>query len=101
MARYVIAGLVVFILIIVLYCTAKICKQLQAENFELKENIEKQQKTIADLLRHAEEVAQISQDKGKVEDAIQNAKTDEELVNIANAIIGINNDKLPKQAKKR
>ena len=101
MTGYIIAGLVVFILIIILYCTAKVCKQLQVENFELKENIGKQQKTIADLLRHAEEVAQISQDKGKVEDAIQNAKTDEELVNIANAIVGINNDKLPKQTKKR
>ena len=101
MTGYIIAGLVIFVLIIILYFMAKICKQLQAENFELKEDIEKQQKTIADLLRHAEEVAQISQDKGKVEDAIQNAKTDEELVNIANAIIGINNDKLPKQTKKR
>lgn len=101
MTGYIIAGLIIFVLIIVLYFTGKVCKQLQAENFELKESVNKQNKTIADLLRYAEEVAAISQDKGKVENAIQNAKTNEELVNIANAIISVNNDKLQKQTKKR
>ena len=37
MTGYVIAGLVIFVLIIVLYFTAKVCKQLQNENFEIKE----------------------------------------------------------------
>lgn len=96
MNGYIIVGLLIFFLMIVLYFTAKVCKQLQAENDELKEEIEKQKKTIAELLRHAEEVAMISADKGKVENEIKNAKTDEELVNIANAIIGVNNDRLRK-----
>lgn len=96
MTGYIIAGLVIFFLIIILYFTAKVCKQLQAENTEIKLEIEKQNKTIAELLRHAEEVALISADRGKVEEEIKNAKTDEELVNIANAIIGVNNDRLRK-----
>ena len=99
MTGYVIAGIIILILVIVLYFTALVCKQLQAENFQLKEKTEAQQKTIADLLRYAEEVASISQDKGKVQEKIENAKTDEELVAIANAIVDTNNS-LRKQAKK-
>ena len=101
MTGYLIAGLIVFILIIVIYFTGHICKQLQADNFELKEQIQKQQKTIADLIRYADEVSRISQDKGKVENAIKEAKTDEELVVIANAIVDANNSSLRQQAKKR
>lgn len=101
MTGYVIAGIIILILVIVLYFTALVCKQLQAENFQLKEKTEAQQKTIADLLRHAEEVSRISQDKGKVQEKIENAKTDEELVNIANAIIDANNASMHQQAKKR
>ena len=101
MTGYVIAGIIILILVIVLYFTALVCKQLQAENFQLKEKTEAQQKTIANLLRYAEEVASISQDKGTVQEKIENAKTDEELVNIANAIIDANNASMHQQAKKR
>ena len=99
MTTILILSAIIFILVLVIYFTGHICKQLQAENFELKEKAEKQQKTIADLLRYAEEVASISQDKGTVQEKIENAKTDEELVAIANAIIDTNNS-LRKQAKK-
>ena len=99
MTTILILSAIIFILVLVIYFTGHICKQLQAENFELKEKAEKQQKTIADLLRYAEEVASISQDKGTVQEKIENAKTDEELVAIANAIIDTNNS-LRKQTKK-
>lgn len=99
MTGYIIAALIIFLLILVLYFTAKVCKQLQAENNEMKETIKTQQKTIADLLRYADEVSRISQDKGKVQEKIENAKTDEELVAIANAIVDANNNSLHKQAK--
>jgi predicted Holliday junction resolvase-like endonuclease len=98
MTGYIIAGLIIFllILIIVLYFTALVCRQLQSENTEIKTEIVKQKATIAELLKHAKEVAHISQDKGKVQEKIENAKTDEELVNIANAIISTNNERLRK-----
>jgi Na+-transporting methylmalonyl-CoA/oxaloacetate decarboxylase gamma subunit len=96
MTGYIIAGVFIFILIIIIYFTAKVCKQLQAENNELKIEFDKQKATIAELLRHAEEIAMISSDKGKVENEIKNAKTDEELVAIANAIISTNNDRVRK-----
>ena len=101
MSAYIIMGLIILILVLVIYFTAHVCKQQQADNFELKEQIQKQQKTIADLLRYADEVSQISQDKGKVENAIKEAKTDEELVAIANAIVDANNSSLRQQVKKR
>ena len=93
---YIIAIAVLAICSGVISVMSRICKQLQAENFEIKESLEKQQKTIADLLRYADEISRISQDKGKVENAIQNAKTDEELVDIANAIVNANNNRLRK-----
>lgn len=96
MTGYIIAGLIIFLLIIILYFTAKVCKQLQTENNEMKIEFEKQKSTIAELLRHAEEVAMISADRGKVENEIKNAKTNEELVAIANAIVNANNDRLCK-----
>lgn len=99
MTTILILSAIIFILVLVIYFTGHICKQLQAENFELKDKAEAQQKTIADLLRYAEEVASISQDKGTVQEKIANAKTDEELVAIANAIIDTNNS-LRKQDKK-
>lgn len=96
MTGYIIAGVFIFILIIIIYFTAKVCQQLQAENNELKIEFDKQKATIAELLRHAEEIAMISSDKGKVENEIKNAKTDEELVAIANAIVSTNNDRVRK-----
>ncbi|MBQ1778307.1 MAG: hypothetical protein IIZ93_09155 [Acidaminococcaceae bacterium] len=93
---YIIAAAILAISCGVTAVMAKICKELQAENFELKETLEKQQKTIADLLRYSEEVARISSDRGNVEEAIKSAKTDEDLVNIANAILSTNNDRVRK-----
>ena len=93
---YIIAAAILAISCGVIAVMAKICRQLQAENFEIRETLEKQQKTIADLLRYSEEVARISSDKGTVEEAIKSAETDEDLVYIANAILSANNDRVRK-----
>lgn len=86
----------IIILFALIYITAHHCRKLQAENRELEEALEKQKATIAELLRHAEEIALIRSDKGKVENAIKEAETDDELVAIANAIVDANNGKLRK-----
>ena len=52
---YIIAAAILAISCGVTAVMAKICKELQADNFELKETLEKQQKTIADLLRYSED----------------------------------------------
>lgn len=71
-------------------------KKERQERKEAEEQIQKQNTTIAELLRHSEEIALITQDKGKVENEIKKAKTDQELVDIANAIVGLNNNRVRK-----
>jgi hypothetical protein len=51
---------------------------------------------MAYLVQHAEEIAEIESDQSKVQEEIHNAKTDEEVADIINAIININNAKLRK-----
>ena len=93
---YLIAVAIAAIAIGVISALNKMLKQAKEEKKEAEEQIQKQNTTIAELLRHAEEISIIAQDKGKVENEIKKAKTDEELVEIANAIISVNNDRLRK-----
>ncbi|MBQ1778237.1 MAG: hypothetical protein IIZ93_08805 [Acidaminococcaceae bacterium] len=93
---YIIAIAVLAICGGVISAMAEKLKAARQREKEAEEKLERQQKTIADLLRYADEISRISQDKGKVENAIQNAKTDEELVDIANAIVNANNNRLRK-----
>ena len=93
---YLIAVAIAAIAIGVISALNGMLKKAKEEKKEAEEQIQKQNKTIAELLRHAEEISIIAQDKGKVENEIKKAKTDEELVEIANAIISVNNDRLRK-----
>lgn len=96
MTIYIICGAVFLLLILCFVIVSQTCKSLQAENTELKLQMAKQNATIAELLRHAEEISLITQDKGKVENEIKKAKTDQELVDIANAIVSANNNRVHK-----
>ena len=96
-----ILGAVILVLLFIIAVVSQICKKLQTENNEIREQIVKQNSTIAQLIKHAEEVSAITADKGKVENEIKKAKTDEELVAIANAIVSTNNERLRNKGKKR
>lgn len=87
------------ILVVLLFAIAKICKGLQEENTKLKDENLKQKNTIVEMYRHAEEVAQIQQDKSEINQKINEAKTDEEITEIINSIINLNNGKLRNKAK--
>ena len=93
---YLIAVAIAAIAVGVISAMNKMLKEAKAEKKEAEEQIQKQNTTIAELLRHAEEISLITQDKGKVENEIKQAKTDEDLVAIANVIISVNNDRLRK-----
>lgn len=80
----------------VISAQAQMLKAARQEKKEAEEQIQKQNTTIAELLRHAEEISLITQDKGKIENEIKKAKTDEELAAIANVIISVNNSRLRK-----
>ena len=96
MTIYIICAAVFLLLLLCFVIVSQICKKLQTENTELKMQMTKQNATIAELLRHAEEISLITQDKGKVENEIKKAKTDQELVDIANAIVSANNNRVHK-----
>ena len=88
--------LIALICFMAVYLTAHWCKKLQDQNKELKAEVEKQQQTIVDMYKHAEELAQIHQDKSEVDQKINEAKTNEEISEIINGIIAANNSKLRK-----
>ena len=54
------------------------------------------QKNISYLVHHAEELANIRLEKEKTDKKIEEAKTDEEVSDIVNAIINGNNDRVRK-----
>lgn len=65
-------------------------KQIKA----LEETIENQKKNLIYIVRHSQELADINGNRTKIDKEIAEAKTDEEVVNIINAVIQCNNDKL-------
>lgn len=74
-------------------------KTLKAKSDEVKRltgELEKQKQNMAYLVKHAEEIAKIESDEDSVQEEIRNAKTDEEVVDIINAIINVNNARVRK-----
>ena len=85
---------VVLVLVTVLAFVIEYAKKVKRDNKELKNEVERQKENIAYLVRHAEELMQIQTDKDKTSEEIRNAKTDEEIADIVNAIIQSNNDRV-------
>ena len=77
-----------------IYVTAHYARKLQAENCEIKMELEKQKAVVVELYQHAEELARIQKDKSDVNQKINEAQTSEEINEILNSIIHTNNDKL-------
>ena len=90
--------LVCFALFLILVFVAYVAiKTLHKKNQEIKHlegEVQKQKQNMAYLVKHAEEIAKIEKDQDKVQEEIRNAKSDEEVADIINAIININNAKL-------
>ena len=91
--------IVIAVMLVLIFVTAHITRKLQDENTKLKEETTKQKATIVEMYNHAEELAQIQQDKSEVNQKINEAKTDEEISQIINGIIATNNSKLRNKAK--
>ena len=92
--------LVCVALFVMLACAVFVgIKTLKAKSDEVKrlsDELEKQKQNMAYLVKHAEEIAKIESDEDKVQEEIRNAKTDEEVVDIINAIINVNNARVRK-----
>ena len=86
-ALFVILAFAVYVAIKTLHKKTQEIKHLEGE-------VQKQKENMAYLVKHAQELAEIEKDQDKIQEEIQNAKSDEEVADIINAIININNSKL-------
>ncbi|MBP5793796.1 MAG: hypothetical protein J6W46_09180 [Spirochaetaceae bacterium] len=95
--------LVCFVLLIILigavYVAIKRLKVKADEIKRLEAELQKQKHNMAYLVKHGQEIAQIEKDQDEVQEEIRNAKSDEEVADIINAVININNSKLRKQTE--
>lgn len=90
------------LLIILIGAVYAAIKRLKAKADEIKlleAELQKQKQNMANLVKHGQEIAQIEKDQDKVQEEIRNAKSDEEVADIINAVININNSKLRQQTK--
>ena len=81
-------------LISAVYAAIKTFQKKTQEIKHLEGEVQKQKENMAYLVKHAQELAEIEKDQDKIQEEIQNAKSDEEVADIINAIININNSKL-------
>ena len=66
-------------------------KKLKTDVKELENAIADKNKSIAYLLKHAEELANIQMYENEVKTKIEEAKSDEEISSIVDSIISVNN----------
>lgn len=84
------------ILAFVVYAAIKSLRKKDQEIKHLEGEVQKQKQNMAYLVKHGQEIADIEKEQDKFQEEIKNAKSDEEVADIINAIININNSKLRK-----
>jgi len=87
---------VILVLIAVTVIMYKIMSSLKKENKRLEGELEQAKTNIAYLYRNAKEIAKIEKDEKKVAEEIKNAKTDEDIFDVVNAVIAANNSRVRK-----
>ena len=78
------------------YAAIKTQKKNLDEIKRLEAELVKQKQNMAYLIKHTEEIAMIEKSEDQVQEEIRNAKSDEEVADIINAIININNARVRK-----
>ena len=89
----IITALVIFLMLAIVVAVefGKKNKKLKANVKELENAIADKNKSIAYLLKHAEELANIQMYENEVKSKIEEAKSDEEISSIVDSIISVNN----------
>lgn len=87
---------VIILLIVVVILLCKAIKSTRIEKKRLEGELEQAKTNIAYLYRNAKEIAKIEKDEKKISEEIKNAKTDEEIFNVVNAVIAANNNRVRK-----
>ena len=81
-------------LFLLLVITGFITYRLMKTNAALKRTIKAQKQNLVYIMHHAEELAEIQKHKAKTDIAIEEAKTDEEILEIINTIVNGNNERV-------
>ena len=84
-------GVLIPILVLIIFVCLSSLRKQSVRIRELELEREEQQKNLAYLYKHAEEIASIKADRRHFENEIQEAKSDEEIIDIINAVISTNN----------
>lgn len=87
--------ILVFFLIIAIKYLVKDKKEIK----KLQEDLAAQQQNIIMLYKHAEEIAEIEKDKNHTDRVIEEAKSDEEILDVINTIVSINNNRVRNNKK--
>lgn len=83
------------VIVIAILCN----KSLKKEKDVLKAKVEEQKQNLLYFYKHVEELAVIEKDKKHFEQTIKETKSDEEILDVINAIISVNNSKLQNSKK--
>lgn len=84
----------VFFLLVVAYYSFKNWRAEIKKNKKLQQIINEQKENMKFLIKHAEELKKIEKEENITNEQIEEAETDEEILNIIDAIVSHNNDKL-------
>ena len=82
-----------------LFIVGKTANQTRKENSELKEEVAKQKRNVNALVDYEKYIVRLLKDKDKIAEEIKEAKTDEEIQNIINSLVGRNNDRVRNNAE--
>ena len=93
---FIIAFVIVLLLLIVI---SKYLIKEKKETKKLQEELATQQQNIITLYKHAEEIAEIEKDKNRTDRVIEEAKSDEEVLDIINTIVAVNNGRVRNNKK--
>lgn len=96
---WLVCAALLLILIFAVYAGIKIFQKKNQKIKSMEAELTKQKKNMAYLVKHTEEIAQIEKSEDQVQEEIRNAKSDEEVADIINAIININNARVRDKAK--
>ena len=89
-------GIMAFVLLFAVFSTRESI-QARKERKEIEEELKKAWEERQALADHNQKSNEIKEESAKTQKEIEDAKTKEELVNLANSIASSNNDKLRKQ----
>ena len=84
------------ITIAVAYVGAKMVRSKDKIIASLKSELEKQRAVTVELYKHSAEIAKIEKQKEKTVEKINEAKSDEEIIDIINSVIDANNNRVRK-----